>query len=538
MPAKKRPVVLIVRDGWGHNPSPEYNDCNAVHLANTPVDDRLLKDYPHTQIHTSGEDVGLPDGVMGNSEVGHQNIGAGRIVNQQLMRITHAIRDGSFFENETLRNSVAHIQQTGGRIHLLGLLSDGGVHSHIDHAVALADFYKRQGLSGDQVVVHAITDGRDTAPQSGLAFVEDLENRIGELGVGRVASVIGRFYAMDRDFRWERVESAYQLLTSGGTTYASAADAINYYYENPSSDQQSGDEFVLPASIGDETAVAQHCISDGDAVIFFNFRGDRPRELTKAFVLDDEAWQKVPKGGFDRGEKLQNLFFASMVEYEENLPTEVVFQKQPRMVNTLGEVLTNNQLSQLRCAESEKHPHVTYFFNDYLKGCHPHELQLDIPSPKHVPTYDSLPQMSAGGVTDAVVNAVNSDLFDFILVNFANGDMVGHTGVLQAAIEAVETVDAGVGRVVDAVLAKGGAVVVTADHGNCEQMLDPETGGPHTKHTTYDVDLIVVDDEHKGGRLHEGGRLADVAPTVLELMGVAQPAEMTGRSLLKSGENS
>lgn len=538
MASSKRPVVLIVRDGWGHNPYPEYNDCNAVHLADTPVDERLLAEYPHTQIHTSGEDVGLPDGVMGNSEVGHQNIGAGRIVNQQLMRITHAIRDGSFFENETLRNSVAHIQETGGRIHLLGLLSDGGVHSHIDHAVALADFYKRQGLSGEQVVVHAITDGRDTAPQSGLAFIEDLENRIGKLGVGRVASVIGRFYAMDRDFRWERVESAYRLLTSGGATYASAADAINFYYENPSSDQQSGDEFVLPASIGDESAVAQYCISDGDAVIFFNFRGDRPRELAKAFVLDDEAWKKVPKGGFDRGEKLQNLFFASMVEYEENLPTEVVFEKQQRMVNTLGEVLTNNQLSQLRCAESEKHPHVTYFFNDYLKGCHKHELQLDIPSPKHVPTYDSLPQMSAGGVTDAVVNAVNSDLFDFILVNFANGDMVGHTGVLRAAIEAVETVDAGVGRIVDAVLAKGGAVLVTADHGNCEQMLDPETGGPHTKHTTYDVDLIVVDDEYKGGKLHEGGRLADVAPTVLQLMGIEQPAEMTGRSLLNCGGNS
>lgn len=536
MSVRKRPVVLVVRDGWGHNPSPEYNDCNAVFLANTPVDDRLLQDFPHTQIRTSGEDVGLPDGVMGNSEVGHQNIGAGRIVNQQLMRITRAIRDGSFFENETLKKSVEHITRTGGKVHLLGLMSDGGVHSHIDHAVALVDLFKRQGVASDRVVIHAITDGRDTAPKSGLAFLERLEQRIEELGVGRIASVIGRFYAMDRDFRWERVESAYRLLTQGAETQASAADVLRGYYDNPTSEQQSGDEFVLPASVSSDGSTESGCIKSGDAVVFFNFRGDRPRELTKAFVLSDDEWSKVPKGGFDRGARLEDVFFATMAEYEEGLPTEVVFAKPERMTNTLGEVLTRSGLSQLRCAESEKHPHVTYFFNDYRKGCFDQELQLDIPSPKHVPTYDSLPAMSAVGVTDAVVNAVQSDIFDFILVNFANGDMVGHTGVLQAAIDAVETVDAGVGRVADAVLAKGGALVVTADHGNCEQMIDPETNGPHTKHTTYDVDLIVVDDEYRGRTLRAGGRLADVAPTVLQLLGLEQPSEMTGRSLLDTGD--
>lgn len=533
MSKQKRPVVLIVRDGWGNNPFPEFNECNAVYLAKTPVNDRLVAEYPTTQIHTSGEDVGLPDGVMGNSEVGHQNIGAGRIVNQQLMRITHAIRVGSFFENQTLKNSVAHVSRTGGKIHLLGLLSDGGVHAHIDHAIALVEFYKREGVAADRVLAHVITDGRDTGPKTGLGFVETFEAKLAEIGVGRIASVIGRFYAMDRDFRWERVADAYNLLVNGATASSSATAVIKNYYENPTSQNQSGDEFILASSICDGDASA-NCIKPGDAVIFFNYRGDRPREITKAFVLDDDAWSKVPKGGFDRGERLDDLFFATMVEYEEQLPTAVVFEKQPRMKNTLGEVLAANEMSQLRCAESEKHPHVTYFFNDYRKDCYKHELQLDIPSPKHVPTYNELPSMSASGVTDAVVNAIRSEIFDFILVNFANGDMVGHTGVLQAAIDAVETVDAAVGRIVDATLERGGALIVTADHGNCEQMIDPENGGPHTKHTTYQVDLIVVDDDLRSSELVSGGRLADVAPTALALLGIDQPGEMTGQNLIKS----
>lgn len=533
MSQTKRPVVLIVRDGWGHNPSAEFNDCNAIHLAKTPVDDRLLAEFPHTQIKTSGEDVGLPVGVMGNSEVGHQNIGAGRIVNQQLMRITHTIRDGSFFENETLKKCVQHIEKTGGKIHVLGLMSDGGVHAHIDHAVSLVDYFKKAAVAADKVVVHAITDGRDTAPKSGLQFIKSFEEQISELGVGRIGSVVGRFYAMDRDFRWERVEKAYNLLVKGGQTFASASEAIQSYYDNPASDNEAGDEFITPCSIAGDEGVEANLIADGDAVVFFNYRGDRPREITKAFVLNDDEWKSVPKGGFDRGGKLENLFFATMAKYEEALETEVVFPPEERMKNTLGEVLAANGLSQLRCAESEKHPHVTYFFNDYKKGCYDHEMQLDIPSPKHVATYNQLPSMSATGVTDAVVNAIHSGLFDFILVNFANGDMVGHTGVLEAAIEAVETVDFGVGRIVDATLAKGGALVVTADHGNCEQMFDPESNGPHTKHTTYDVDLIVVDDSLKGRTLSDGGRLADIAPTVLHLLGVSQPEDMTGKNLVQ-----
>ena len=532
MSQAKRPVVLIVRDGWGHNPSEEFNDCNAIHLAQTPVDDRLLSEYPHTQIKTSGEDVGLPAGVMGNSEVGHQNIGAGRIVNQQLMRITHSIREGSFFENDTLKKCIEHVGETGGKIHVLGLMSDGGVHAHLDHAVAIVDFFKRADVAADKVVVHAITDGRDTAPKSGLEFVRSFEEQIAKLGIGRIGSIVGRFYAMDRDFRWDRVQNAYNLLVSGGTEFATAKEAIQSYYDNPASGNESGDEFITPCSIVGEHGAEANLISSGDAVVFFNYRGDRPREITKAFVLSDEEWANVPKGGFDRGSKLENLYFATMAKYEETLDTGVVFPPEERMKNTLGEVLSAKGLSQLRCAESEKHPHVTYFFNDYKKGCYGHEMQLDIPSPKHVATYNQLPTMSATGVTDAVVNAIESELFDFILVNFANGDMVGHTGVLEAAIEAVEAVDFGVGRIVEAALKKGGALVVTADHGNCEQMYDPESDGPHTKHTTYDVDLIVVDDSLKGGKLVSGGRLADIAPTVLKLLNVEQPSEMTGQCLI------
>lgn len=527
----KRPVVLIVRDGWGHNPHSEFDDCNAIHLANTPVDDRLLKDFPHVQIKTSGEDVGLPVGVMGNSEVGHQNIGAGRIVNQQLMRITHTIREGSFYDNSVLAGAVEHIGKTGGKIHLMGLMSDGGVHAHIDHAIAIIETFKRKGVASEKVVAHVITDGRDTAPKSGLEFVQRFEQKSKEIGVGRVGSVVGRFYAMDRDFRWDRVQQAYDLMTKGGTKYSSATDAIQNYYSNPTSASESGDEFIKPCSIEAPDGETNE-IRSGDAVVFFNYRGDRPREITKAFVLNDDEWSAVPKGGFDRGEKLDNLFFATMAKYEETLETEVVFPPEARMKNTLGEVLAVNNLAQIRCAESEKHPHVTYFFNDYRKECYQHEMQLDIPSPKHVPTYDQLPAMSATGVTDAVVNAINSQLFDFVLVNFANGDMVGHTGSLEAAIKAVETVDFGVGRIVDAALKRGGAALVTADHGNCEQMFDPESNGPHTKHTTYDVDMILVDEALRNCKLNEGGRLADIAPTALRLLGIEQPSEMTGQCLI------
>ncbi len=531
----RRPVVLIVRDGWGHNPHPEMNEYNALHLAKTPRNDALLREYPNTQIHTSGEDVGLPAGVMGNSEVGHQNLGAGRIVDQELMRITRRIRDGRFFENETLLRALAQVEQTGGTLHLLGLLSDGGVHSHIDHALAIVDLCAQRGLRGDRVAVHVITDGRDTSPTSGLGFVQRLETHLQKTGTGRIASVIGRYYAMDRDFRWDRVSQAYELLTRGAKrVVASASQAVQQYYDHPTEATRRGDEFIVATTIADgPQAAPSQLIRDGDAVVFFNYRGDRPRELTKAFVLPDADWKAITGGGFDRGKKLENLFFATLSEYETGLPVEVVFAKPEKMVNILGDYIAERGLAQFRCAESEKHPHVTYFFNDYRKGNYDHEFQLDIPSPKYVSTYDQLPEMSAPAVTAAVLNAIHSDLFDFILVNYANCDMVGHTGSLPAAISSAETVDAQVGKVIDAVLARGGALVVTADHGNCEQMWDPETNGPHTKHTTFDVDLIVVDDSRKGRPLRSDGRLADVAPTILELMNLPKPAEMTGESLLR-----
>ncbi len=530
---RKRPVVLIVRDGWGHNPNPEHNDFNAVHLAKTPVDDGLLGKYPNGQIHTSGEDVGLPDGIMGNSEVGHQNIGAGRVVDQEMMRLTRAARDGSMFNKPVLLGAIEHVKKTGGTIHLLGLLSDGGVHSHIEHTLALVDFLGQQDIPSGRVVVQVITDGRDTAPESGVGFVEQLEEKLKETGVGRIGSVVGRFYAMDRDYRWERVQKAYDLLTKGGAVKKSATEALKEYYANPTSQSQKGDEFVNPTSIAPSGEVeSTQLIKDGDSVVFFNFRGDRPREITKAFIYPDEEWSKIQNGGFDRGKKLENLYFASMTRYEEGLQTKVIFDPPGRMKNILGDYLCGLGLTQFRCAESEKHPHVTYFFNDYRKGCFTKEYQIDIPSPKYVPTYDEKPDMSADAVTHAVVKAIESDIFDFVLVNYANGDMVGHTGSLEAAIKAVETVDACVGRVVEATLKKGGALVVTADHGNCEQMTDPETGGPHTQHTTYDVDLIVVDDDRIGSSLRSSGRLADIAPTVLALMGLDAPPEMTGKSLL------
>lgn len=533
----KRPVVIIIRDGWGHNPHPEWNEANAVHLAKTPVNNRLVAEYPTVQIRTSGEDVGLPPGVMGNSEVGHQNIGAGRIVDQEVMRITRTINNGSFFENEALVGAFEHAKKTGGSVHLLGLFSDGRVHSDMDHAFAVIDLCRRLGFDGGRFFVHAITDGRDTSPTSGLGFVEQLEKKLGEAGVGRVAGVVGRYYAMDRDNRWDRVEQAYMLLTRGSRHVAkSAVEAVRHYYDNPTEPSRTGDEFIAPTSVSPsgEVEPAQR-VRSGDAVIFFNYRGDRPRELCKAFVLPDEPWRQVPNDGFDRGEKLDNLFFVGMTGYEKGLPIRVAFEKPPRMVNIFGSYLSDLGLRQFRCAETEKYPHVTFFFNDYRDEPFEGEDRQIIPSPRDVTTYDQKPEMSAPGVTEEMLRRIASDEYDAMILNYANGDMVGHTGSLEAAIKAVETVDACVGRVVEAVLERGGACIVTADHGNCEQMTDPATGGPHTAHTTYEVDLIVVDDRVKGAALKQGGRLADICPTALALMGLPQPDEMTGQSLLVDG---
>jgi 2,3-bisphosphoglycerate-independent phosphoglycerate mutase len=521
---------LIIRDGWGENPYPEWNHANAVHLAKTPVADRLTKDYPHVLIHTSGEDVGLPAGVMGNSEVGHQNIGAGRIVDQEVMRITRAIRDESFFSNPVLCQAIEHVKSSGGNLHLLGLMSDGRVHSDLDHAMAVIELVKRSGLPADRFVIHAITDGRDTAPTSGIGYIRQLEDQLAQAGVGRIASVIGRFYAMDRDLRWDRVEQAYRLLTEGaGTSADSAAEGVQRYYDHPTDSNRTGDEFITPTPIaGDSRGV----VADGDAVIFLNYRGDRTREITKAFVLPDDQWGAIDGGGFDRGKRIENLYFATMTGYEEGLPVHVIFEKRAKMPDILGEYVSHLGLRQFRCAETEKYPHVTFFFNDYRDEPFEGESREMAPSRRDVSTYDQVPAMSAEEITTKVLAAIESQQYELIVVNYANGDMVGHTGSLPAAIEAVETVDRCVGKVVEATLDQGGSLIVTADHGNCEQMIDPATGGPHTAHTTYDVPLIVVEPGLEGCELRGDGRLADIAPTLLELMGLSIPEPMSGKPLL------
>jgi 2,3-bisphosphoglycerate-independent phosphoglycerate mutase len=524
---RRKPVVLIVRDGWGENPNRDADASNAIVQAKTPVSDRLMKEYPNTLIKTSGEDVGLPAGVMGNSEVGHQNIGAGRIVDQEVMRITRAIRNRSFFDNPTITAAVNHVKSSGGTLHVLGLMSDGRVHSDIEHAYAFIEVAKDAGLGRDGLAIHAITDGRDTSPTSGADFVGRVEKKCEEIGAGHVASVIGRFFAMDRDFRWDRVQKAYDLLTKGSDRKAdTAVAAIQHYYEHPTTPSVTGDEFVEP------TTIHPSFVKPGDAVIFMNYRGDRPRELTKAFVYDDAQWSTIQGGGFDRGDKIDNLYFATMAGYETGLPVHVIFEKPAKMPNILGEYISSLGLHQFRCAETEKYPHVTFFFNDYRDEPFSEEDRGMAQSPRDVSTYDQKPEMSAAEVAAKTLAEIEKGEADLIVVNFANGDMVGHTGVLAAAVAAVETVDACVGKIVDATLAKGGSLVVTADHGNCEQMIDPVTGGPHTAHTTFDVPLIVVEPGLDGKKLRQGGRLADIAPTVLALMGLEQPAEMTGQPLL------
>jgi 2,3-bisphosphoglycerate-independent phosphoglycerate mutase len=528
---RNAPLVLIVRDGWGENPHPDHDRFNAVKLASTPVADRLMHEYPTTLIRTCGEDVGLPAGVMGNSEVGHQNIGAGRIVDQEVMRITRAVRDGSFFENPALNGAFDHAERTGGFVHLLGLVSDGQVHSDLDHLLALIDLAARREIPADRLLVHAITDGRDTAPKGGLGYAERVLAKLSDAGVGRIGSVMGRYYAMDRDNRWERVALAWNCLTGRGEAVAAppALDAIRQYYDHPTEASRTGDEFIVPARIGDDL------VADGDAIIFFNFRGDRPRELTRAFMLDDRAWAGVTNGGFDRGPKLEDLYYCTMSRYEEGLPvTAVAFEKPPKMANMLGEVIARAGLTQFRCAETEKYPHVTFFFNDYREEPFDGERRLLVPSPKEVSTYDQKPEMSAYGVCDGVVECLGADDGEtLIVVNFANGDMVGHTGNLEAATRAVEVTDECVGRIVDAALARGGSVIVTADHGNAEQMWDPKHDCPHTAHTTYDVVLTIAGAAVKGQALRAGGRLADIAPTILALLDLEPPPEMTGTSLLQ-----
>ena len=508
----RKPVVLMILDGYGLN---ERHDGNAVYEAQTPVMDRLMKEYPFVKGNASGLSVGLPDGQMGNSEVGHLNMGAGRIVYQELTRITKSIEDGDFFENPEFLAAVENCKNHDSALHLYGLVSDGGVHSHITHIYGLLELAKRNGLT--KVFVHCFLDGRDTPPSSGKEFVAKLEEKMKELGVGRVASVMGRYYAMDRDNRWDRVKLAYDALTKGeGNRGESATDLIQESYDNGKTD-----EFVLPAVVT-ENGAPVGLIREHDSVIFFNFRPDRAREITRAFCDDSFS-------GFER-EKRMELTYVCFTDYDETIPNKLVAFKKETISNTFGEFLAAHGKKQARIAETEKYAHVTFFFNGGVEEPNPGEDRILVKSPK-VPTYDMQPEMSAPQVCEKLVEAIHSGKYDVIIVNFANPDMVGHTGVEAAAVKAIEAVDACVGKTVEAILEENGVLFICADHGNAEQLIDYATGEPFTAHTTNPVPFILVN-AGEGYGLREGGCLADIAPTLIELMGMEQPKEMTGRSLL------
>jgi 2,3-bisphosphoglycerate-independent phosphoglycerate mutase len=527
MSATRKPVLLVIRDGWGRNPHPEQNKYNAVFLAQKPCDDMLRAKYPFALVKASGPDVGLPEGVMGNSEVGHENIGAGRIVDQELIRLNKLFSEKRIAANPVWRAAVERVAKRSSRLHLMGIVSDAGVHGMLEHLYGLLRQAKADGLRADQVFIHAFTDGRDTPPMSGLRYVREVDEQCGKIGLGRIATVCGRFWAMDRDNRWDRVSKAYAMLTgkSAVASAPSAEAAVQAYYDQPANDSQKGDEFVVPTWITGADGKPLATIGDGDAVVFYNYRGDRPREITKAFVLDDFA-------GFDRGPKL-DLCFVTMTEYEAGLPVNVILPKPPKLKAILGQVVSEAGIAQFRCAETEKNPHVTFFFDNYRKEPFPGEEAYCPPSPQ-VPTYDLQPEMSAAEVTRATREAIQSGKFGLIVVNFANPDMVGHTGSLPAAVKAVEATDRGVGELLDALAGVGGRALICADHGNCEQMWDPIHNAPHTSHTLNLVEVFVVGDGFSAGktRMREGGRLADIAPTVLQLMGLPQPPEMTGESLM------
>ncbi|MDI1249541.1 MAG: 2,3-bisphosphoglycerate-independent phosphoglycerate mutase [Lacunisphaera sp.] len=525
MSSNRPPVLLVIRDGWGKNPDPSQDKTNAVHLAVKPCDDLLHAKYPVTLVRASGLDVGLPDGVMGNSEVGHENIGAGRIVDQELVRLNKLFLEKKLATNPVWRAVVARVKERKSKLHLMGIVSDAGVHGMLEHLYGILRQAKEDGLT--EVYIHAFTDGRDTPPQSGLGYIKQVEANCREIGLGKIASVCGRFWAMDRDNRWERVQQAYDMLTGrkAKATAPGAEAAVSNYYSNPLSPTQNGDEFVPATAIVGADGQPVATIGNGDAVLFYNYRGDRPREITRAFVMDDFK-------GFDRGPKL-DLYYATMTEYEKGLPVNVVSGKPEKLKNILGEVVSKAGLAQFRCAETEKNPHVTFFFNNYRSEPFPGEDRACPASPK-VPTYDMQPEMSAAEVTKAAKEAILSGKYGLIVVNFANPDMVGHTGSLPAAVKAVEATDRGVGELLAALATKNGKAVILADHGNAEQMWDPTVNGPHTAHTLNLVEVFAVGEGLVAGqtKMRTGGRLADIAPTVLALMGLPKPVEMTGESLV------
>jgi 2,3-bisphosphoglycerate-independent phosphoglycerate mutase len=514
--AKIKPVLLVVLDGWGIRAERE---ANAIAIAGTPNLDALARDYPSTALRTSGLSVGLPEGQMGNSEVGHTNLGAGRIVYQDLVRINRAVEDGSFFRNDALLLACHRARASGGALHLLGLVSDGGVHSHQEHLYACLDLARREGVA--RTFVHAFMDGRDTPPRAGLEHLRQLEARLRETGYGRLATVTGRFFAMDRDKRWDRVGRAFAALVHGeGRRARTGVEAMEASYG-----RGEGDEFVEPTAIVDGAGKPVGPVRDGDAILFFNFRADRAREITRAFTQED-----FPE--FDRRGAPRLSAFVCLTEYDKTFTLPVAFPPQS-LSEIFPEIVSRAGLAQLRCAETEKYAHVTFFFNGGRELVYPGEDRILVPSPRDVKTYDQKPEMSAREVTDRLVEAIGTGKYGFVLVNYANPDMVGHTGVLEAAVKAVRVVDECLGRLWQAARARGMAMVVTADHGNCEMMVDPATGQPHTAHTLGPVPFLLADPDFRGAKLRANGMLADVAPTLLRVMGLPQPREMQGLGLVE-----
>jgi len=514
MPKRPKPIILTVLDGWGFRAETKGN---AIALARKPNYDRLLKEFPNTLIHTSGPFVGLPEGQMGNSEVGHLNIGAGRIVLMDITRVDRLIASGELFRHPLLLDAMARGRQR--QLHLLGLLSDGGVHSHIEHLFALLRMARENKVT--KVFVHCFTDGRDTPPNSGIDYLRQLEQKMREYGIGQIASISGRYYAMDRDNRWERIEKAYRALVHGDAEMKTSDPiaAMKSSYEKGVTD-----EFVIPMVITKEdgpAAAPRGLIRDDDAVIFFNFRADRARQTTRALI--EPNFDKISDPA-----RPKNLDFVAMTQYEKTWPWLRYILAPEKLEHILANVFAELDFKNLRCAETEKYAHVTYFFNGGVEKPFPGEERILIPSPK-VPTYDLKPEMSAAGITDTIVHAIEKGDFDAIIMNFANADMVGHSGKLEATIKAVETVDVCLGRVFQTLRPRGGAWIITADHGNAETMIDPVTGGPHTYHTTNPVPFILVSDD--AGKLKPGGSLRDIAPTMLGVLNVGEPREMTGRDL-------